>query len=80
MQDQRGKKEKNYRYEKTCFLDGCGTTFKTNRKWQIFCYPGHQAEYWKIHRRSGYDLLRRIQGLEREQAKLRKKFEEVKVE
>ena len=54
-------------YTKTCKLRSCKKEFKTNRKWQDYCEPDHQGEYWKERRKMERALMKIIgdAGLEK---------------
>ena len=62
------------RYTRECALPTCKAAFKTNRHWQRFCCKSHQRLYWANIQTIKYGMNRRLEELEKEQERMKKKL------
>jgi len=62
------------KYIRECALPTCNKKFETNRDWQKFCCRSHQREYWIRIQADKYETNRRLEEIEKEQEKKKKKL------
>jgi len=61
--------------KKICPLESCRKEFIQKRKWQEFCCPAHQKEYWGLIRKDRRFLAHRVREHEKRIQELEKRIE-----